>query len=135
MRNLEIAVLCATLGGCASSSKDVATAYVSPVTYQGYTCQQLALEAQSISARAAILSGGQDSQPAHDAWATGAAVVIIWPAAFSASGDKRAASDFAEMKGQMVAVEQASASKSCNIQFRGKPGGHDRTDPAAVTAR
>jgi hypothetical protein len=27
------------------------------------------------------------------------------------------------MKGQMVAVEQASIAKKCNIQFQGKPEG------------
>lgn len=40
--------------------------YVSPVAYQSYTCQQLALEAQGISARAASLSGAQDSQRTKD---------------------------------------------------------------------
>jgi len=27
------------------------------------------------------------------------------------------------MKGQMVAIEQASIAKKCNIQFQGKPPG------------
>jgi hypothetical protein len=27
------------------------------------------------------------------------------------------------MKGQMVAIEQASIAKNCNIQFQGKPPG------------
>ena|ERR1700722_8298187 len=52
MRILGIVALGAALGGCASSSADIMPAYVSPVAYQGYTCQQLALEAQSISTRA-----------------------------------------------------------------------------------
>jgi hypothetical protein len=46
MRNLGIVALCAALGGCAFSASDVTPAYVSPVAYQSYTCQQLALEAQ-----------------------------------------------------------------------------------------
>ena len=58
----EIVALGAALGGCASSSEDIMPAYVSPVAYQGYTCQQLALEAQAISTRAATLSGAQDSR-------------------------------------------------------------------------
>ena len=61
MRILGIVVLGAALGGCASNSADIMPAYVSPVAYQTYTCQQLALEAQSISTRAATLSGVQDS--------------------------------------------------------------------------
>jgi hypothetical protein len=47
MRILGIA-LCAALGGRASSAADISPAYVSPVAYQGYTCQQLAMEAQAI---------------------------------------------------------------------------------------
>jgi hypothetical protein len=120
MRNLEIVVLCAVLAGCASSAADITPAYISPVQYQSYTCQQLALEAQSISTRAATLSGAQDSQRTKDGWATAAAVVIFWPAAFFVGGDKQTAAELAQMKGQMVAVEQASIAKKCNIQFEGQ---------------
>jgi hypothetical protein len=119
--NLGVVVLGAALGGCASSSAEITPAYVSPVAYQGYTCQQLALEAQSLSTRAASLSGVQDSQRTKDQWTTAAAVVIFWPAAFLVSGDKQTAAELSQMKGQMVAVEQASIAKKCNIQFQGKP--------------
>jgi hypothetical protein len=91
------------------------------VQFQGYTCQQLALEAQSISTRAATLSGVQDSERTKDGWTTAAAVVIFWPAAFFVGGDKQAAAELAQMKGQMAAVEQASIAKKCNIKFEGKP--------------
>jgi hypothetical protein len=123
MRNLGIVVLGAALGGCASTAADIAPAYVSPVAYQGYTCQQLALEAQSISTRAATLSGAQDSQRTKDGVATAAAIVIFWPAAFFVGGDKQTAAELSQMKGQMVAVEQASIAKKCNIQSQGKPDG------------
>jgi hypothetical protein len=59
--------------------------YVSPVAYQGYTCQQMAMEAQAISTRAATLFGAQDKQRTNDGLATAAAVVIFWPAAFSSA--------------------------------------------------
>ena len=121
MRNLGLAVLAAALAGCASSSADISAAYVSPVQYQQYNCQQLALEAQSVSARAATLSGVQDSQRTKDQVATGVAVVVFWPAAFLVGGDKQAAAELAQMKGQLIAVEQASIAKKCNIQFQGKP--------------
>jgi len=121
--NLGVVVLGAALGGCASSSAEITPAYVSPVAYQGYTCQQLALEAQSLSTRAASLSGVQDSQRTKDQWTTAAAVVIFWPAAFLVSGDKQTAAELSQMKGQMVAVEQASIAKKCNIQFEAKPPG------------
>ena len=120
MRIMGIVVLGAALGGCASSSADITPAYVSPVAYQGYTCQQLALEAQSLSTRAASLSGVQDGQRTKDQWTTAAAVVIFWPAAFLVGGDKQTAAELSQMKGQMIAVEQASIAKKCNIQFQGQ---------------
>ncbi len=123
MRILGVVALGAALAGCASSAADITPAYVSPVVYQGYTCQQLALEAQAISTRAANLSGVQDSQRTKDQWATGVAIVVFWPAAFFVGGDKQTAAELANMKGQMVAVEQASIAKKCNIQFRDKPEG------------
>jgi hypothetical protein len=120
MRILGIVALGAALGGCASSAADIAPAYVSPVAYQSYNCQQLALEAQAISSRAATLSGAQDKQRTNDGLATAAAVVIFWPAAFFVGGDKQTAAELSNMKGQMVAIEQASIAKKCGIQFEGQ---------------
>jgi hypothetical protein len=77
MRILGIVALGAALGGCASSASDITPAYVSPVAYQSCICEQLALEAQSISTRAAALSGAQDGQRTKDGWATAAAVVVF----------------------------------------------------------
>jgi hypothetical protein len=121
MRFLGLAALSAALAGCASSSADITPAYVSPVLYQGYTCQQLAQEAQAVSTRAASLSGVQDSKRTSDTLATTAAVVVFWPAAFFVGGDKQTAAELAQMKGQMVAIEQASIQKKCNIQFQKPP--------------
>jgi hypothetical protein len=121
MRNLGIVALGAALAGCASASSDIAPSCVSPVVYQSYNCQQLGLEAQGISQRAAALSGAQDSQRTKDGLVTAAAIVVFWPAAFFVGGDKQTAAELANMKGQMVAIEQASIQKKCNIQFQGKP--------------
>jgi hypothetical protein len=111
------------VAGCASTAADITPSYISPVMYQSYNCQQLALEAQGVSARAAALSGAQDKQRTNDTIATTAAVVIFWPAAFLVGGDKQTASELGQMKGQMVAIEQASIAKKCNIQFQGKSEG------------
>jgi len=123
MRNLGIAALCVALVGCASSAAAITPTYVLPVQYSSYNCQQRALEAQSVSARAAALSGAQDSQRTKDTVATTAAVVIFWPAAFFVGGDKQTAAELAQMKGQMVAIEQASIAKKCNIEFHSKQPG------------
>jgi len=119
MRILGIVALGAALGGRASSSAEIIPAYVSPVMYQQYTCPQLAQEAQAVSQRAASLSGVQDQKRTNDGLATAAAIVIFWPAAFFVGGDKQTAAELAQMKGQMVAIEQAANMKKCGIQFQG----------------
>jgi hypothetical protein len=116
----SIPFLCLVLAGCASSSAEITPAYVSPFIYQNLNCQQLAQEAQGISARATQLTGAQDQQRTNDQIATGVAIVVFWPAAFLVGGDKQTAAELAQMKGQMNAVEQASIQKKCNIEFQKK---------------
>lgn len=89
--------------------------------YQNHTCQQLALEAQGVSSRAAQVSGAQDAKRSNDAVATGVAVVVFWPAAFLVGGDGPTAAELGQLKGQMVAIEQASIVKKCGIQFQKPP--------------
>jgi hypothetical protein len=47
--------------------------------------------------------------------------VIFWPAAFFVGGNGQTAAELAQLKGQMVAIEQASIQKKCAIEFQGKP--------------
>lgn len=117
MRGQAYVLAALLLAGCASKSSDVTATCVSPVAYSNYTCQQLGLEAQSVAARAAALSGAQDDQRSRDQVATGVAIVVFWPAAFFVGGDKQTAAELAQMKGQMVAIEQASIQKNCGIVF------------------
>ena len=119
MRILGIVALGAALGGCASSSAEISASYVSPVQYQQYTCQQLALEAESVSARAGIVSGAQDQKRSNDGLATAAAVVVFWPAAFFVGGNGQTAAELAQLKGQMIAIEQAANAKNCAVQVQG----------------
>jgi hypothetical protein len=115
---VALAAAAAMLGACASKSSDVTPTYVSPVTYQAYTCPQLAEEAQSVSARAAQAAGAQDDKRTRDQVATGVAIVVFWPAAFLVGGDGNVAAELGRLKGQMEAIEQASIQKRCNIKFQ-----------------
>ena len=110
--------LAALVGACASKSSDITAAYISPVSYQNYTCQQLAQEAQAVSTRAAQVAGAQDQKRSNDQVATGIAIVVFWPAAFLVGGDGPTAAELSQLKGQMVAIEQASIQKRCAIQFQ-----------------
>ena len=118
MRILTVAALTAVVAGCASKSSEITPSYVSPIMYQNHSCQQLAAEAQGVSARAAAVSGAQDSKRTNDQIATGVAIVVFWPAAFLVGGDGPMAAELGNLKGQMVAIEQASIQKRCGISFQ-----------------
>lgn len=117
-RRVAAGLAALALAGCAKSADQVSAAYVSPLQYQSYTCQQLAQEAERISARAVALTGTQNRQAASDAVVTAVAVVIFWPAAFMVGGDNAQTAELARLKGEMEAIEQISIHKKCGIVFR-----------------
>lgn len=104
--------------GCATKSANISPTYVSPLSYQSYTCEQLAQEAQRVSSRAAIASGQQDKARGGDAVATTVGVVVFWPALFLIDGDGPKAAEVARLKGEMEAIEQAAIQKNCQIKFK-----------------
>ena len=108
----------ALLAGCATSPKDIAPAYVSPVLYQNLSCQQLAAEAARVSAAAAAATGAQQQQASKDATMVGVGMILFWPAMFFVGGDKGNAAEVARLKGEMQAIEQANIQKNCGIQFQ-----------------
>jgi len=110
--------LTALLAGCATSPRDIAPAYVSPILYQNLNCQQLAAEAARVSAAAAAATGAQQQQAGKDAAMVGVSLVLFWPAAFFIGGDKGNAAEVARLKGEMQAIEQANIQKNCGIQFQ-----------------
>ncbi len=105
------------LTACATKAKNIEAAYVSPVGYEAYTCEQLGHEAQRVSGRAAELTGQQDAQAKKDALAVGVSVILFWPALFLVKGDKTNAAELSRLKGEMNTIEQVSVQKQCGFQF------------------
>ena len=119
MKNTILAASAAALlvSGCATNPRDIAPTYVSPVTYQNFSCNDLATEAQRVANRAATATGAQQQQATRDTVAMTAAIVVFWPALFFIGGDRTNAAELANLRGQMQAIEEASRAKGCGIQF------------------
>jgi hypothetical protein len=111
--------LCCPFGFCQRriQSADITPAYISPVTYQNFTCQQLQMEAKGVSQRAAVASGQQDKARKNDTIKTTVGVVLFWPVLLFNEGDGAKANELANLKGQMRAIEQASVQKNCGFNF------------------
>lgn len=114
---ISAAMLCIALAGCATRASDITAAYVSPVGYRALTCEQLALEAQAVSSRAAAASGVQDKKASGDAVAMTVGLVVFWPALFFMKGDGAPAAEVSRLKGEMDAIEAASVTNNCGIKF------------------
>lgn len=115
---LAILSIASGLAACATSTDQIAPSYVSPTLYLNLTCNQLREEAVRVSNRAAEATGLQDEQVSRDAVAMGVGLVLFWPALFFIRGGGATEAEVARLRGEMVAIEQASIQKDCGIVFQ-----------------
>lgn len=108
-----VTALSLALSGCATSSKDVATAYVSPVQYQNYDCDQIAAESQRLTSRVQQLGGRLDEAASNDKAIMGVGVLLFWPALFALGGTKQQEAEYGRLKGEAEALQQAAVAKKC----------------------
>jgi hypothetical protein len=120
--------LAITLAGCANTSKDIATTYVSPMQYQNYDCDQLTAELQRMHVRVSQTGGRLDEAAASDKVAMGIGMVLFWPALFALNGSKAQEGEFARLKGEYEALQQTAVVKKC-------PGAVAATGPAPAAAK
>lgn len=103
------------LAGCAQSSDEVSTSYVSPIQYANNDCGQLRAELARVSRQLVQKMRAQDNRADNDAVATGVGMVLFWPALFFIKGDDEHAGELALLKGEFDAIEQAAIDKRCNL--------------------
>jgi hypothetical protein len=115
MKKLMIYTLTACIGlsGCATASKDIAAAYVSPMQFQSYDCDQLASETQRIQSRVVQLGGRLDTAASNDKAIAGVGLVLFWPALFALGGTKQQEADYSRLRGEYDAVQQAAILRKC----------------------
>ena len=115
MKKILVGLLVAStvLSGCATSSKNLTSSYISPLQYQQYSCNQLAQESSNIQARVAEIGGAVDSQATKDKWVTGASILLFPPALFFIGGNKMQEAEFSRLKGEYEAVQKMAVQKNC----------------------
>lgn len=101
------------LAGCATASKDIAPNYVSPMQYQSYDCEQIAAETQRIQVRVNQLGGRLDEAASNDKAIAGVGAILFWPALFALGGTKQQEAEYARLKGEYDALQQAAVQKKC----------------------
>jgi uncharacterized protein YceK len=131
-RGVAVAVSVAlALSGCATASKDIASSYVSPNQYASYDCAQLAAEAGRIQTRVVQLGGRLDQAAQNDAGIMAVGLILFWPVLFALGGTKQQEAEYARLRGEYDAVEQAAISKKCAHVVPAVP---PTTSPATTAA-
>ncbi len=108
-----ITSVAAIVSGCATASKDVPTAYVSPMQYQGYDCSQLSAESTRLLQRVNQLGGRLDEAASNDKAIATAGGILFWPALFALGGTKQQEAEYSRLKGEYDAIQQAAVLKKC----------------------
>lgn len=134
MKNVLFVAMAAMTAGCATPTHKISASYASPMMFQSYTCEQLAAETYRIASRLNQLGVDVDKQAKQDKWAMGVGLVLFWPALFMVDGDKGAQSEYARLKGEYEAIQQAASLKDC---VAGSSSGHveSNSSPSPVPAQ
>lgn len=101
------------LTACATASRDIAAASVSPLQYQAYDCGQISAEMTRVQTRANQVAGRLDQAADNDKVLTGVGLVLFWPALFALGGTKEQEAEYARLKGEHDALQQVAIQKKC----------------------
>lgn len=124
----------AILAGCATASKDISASYVSPIQYQAYDCQQISAETQRVHSRVTQLGGRLDEAASNDQAITGVGMIIFWPALFALGGTKQQEAEYARLRGEHDALQQAAIVKKCDGAIPQPPAQTAENDTARKPA-
>ena len=103
------------MSSCASQPEEMSTAYVSPLKYKDYDCDQITMEMEYISQRTVTLYNQLKKKADNDAVQMGIGLVLFWPALFFLEGgDGPEAAEYATLKGEFEALRTASVQKKCD---------------------
>jgi len=112
---LVIAFSLVVITGCSTAAKDISAKYVSPAQYASYDCEQIEQELIRVSGKVQELTGQLDDNRETDNVTTTAGIILFWPALFFLGGTKEQEAEYAQLKGEYNALEQASVQKKCGL--------------------
>lgn len=122
----KLACLCAVLAiaACSTPSRDISALQVSPAQYQPYDCERLAAQSATLKSRTDELAARLDQAAANDKKLVVASLLFL-PTLFAIGGTREEEAEYARLKGERAALQQASLQKGCrasqpgSVAFRG----------------
>jgi hypothetical protein len=106
------------LSGCATSPNRISAAYVSPLKYQNYDCQQIGFEQANVERRTNELYHRLKNRNNSDNWMMGIGLLVAWPALLFMKGNNGAENtEYAQLKGDYEALRTVSVQRKCEMTF------------------
>ena len=107
--------LCTTLflTACSTASHKISEVYVSPLQYNSYDCAQLAAEEQRIQVRLSQVGGRLDESAKNDKLIAAISLPLYGIPLFFVGGTKEQEAEFARLKGELNALQQAAIQTKC----------------------
>lgn len=106
------------ISGCASQPNEIATQSVSPMMYQHYECDQITMEMDRVGRKTGQLYTSLKKTADNDAAQMGVGLILLWPVLFTLEGgDGPEAAEYARLKGEYEALNQAATMKRCDMRL------------------
>ena len=104
--------------GCASRPEKLPTTYVSPMQFQNYDCDQIAMEQMRVERRTGELHTSLTKEADTDEAQAALGLILFWPALlFLEGGDGPEAAEYSRLKGEYEAIQLVALHKKCDIRF------------------
>jgi len=119
MKKIAILVIAAMLSACASNPDKIDAAYVSPLKYKDYDCDQIAMEMDYVGQRTTKLYQRLKAERTADNWQMGVGLLVFWPSLFFLEGgDGPEAGEYSQLKGEYEALRNTAVQKKCGIESK-----------------
>lgn len=106
-------VCAAQLVACASHPDNIEARYVSPVTYQTWSCEQLIDEKKRLDGEVIRVTGLQKENADADVAMMGVGLILFWPALIGLTATKDRKEELGKLRGEYEAVDQQIKTKAC----------------------
>jgi len=101
--------------GCATSPNEIQATHVSPIQYSSYDCKQIAMEMGFVGRKVNELYYQLEDEASADQGQMTVGLILFWPALFFLEGgDDYRAGEYARLKGERLALEDAAVMKKCD---------------------
>jgi hypothetical protein len=114
-----VSTICSGLVSCASNPDNINSAYISPLKYSSYNCNQLSSELDYVGQRTNALYLSLKKKRTADNWQMGVGMLVFWPTLFALEGgDGPEAAEYSQLKGEYEALRTTAVQKRCGLAMQ-----------------